>query len=290
MRTLPILAALAATAAILTTPASAPAQQITASGPEVEFNTVQGREGTTSIRVAGFEIRLGDDRRDTFNHRDKNREQWDYMPNSRPNWPYKNRESYNGRIGLFEFGVNFHRTYADSYAAYPDAEKDFMALNYNSTNLTFNFATFSTPLVRGGWLGATMAMGVTYNQWDLDTPTPLAKIDRRLRPVADGAAPRVSRLRYWGFHIPLVLEINPTRKFFLSGGGYADVMFWSDAKWKKPKQKLSDPYITPFQLGLTARVGFQDFYFWGKYSFSDFFQEGKGPRLNPYTIGFGLGF
>jgi hypothetical protein len=230
--------------------------------------------------VAGFEIRLGDEARqgDT------------YVPSGRPNWPHRNRKHYSGRIGLLEVGVNMMRSYGDSYAAYPDDEKGFMALNYNSQSLTFNIASYSSSFTRSGWLGATMAIGVTYSWWDLDKPVALAKIDRRLHPAPVEGEFKVSRLRYWGLHAPLVLEINPSRNFFVSAGGYMDVMLSSSAKWKHPKHKFADPYINPLQLGLTARAGFRDFYFWGKYSFSDFFQAGKGPRLNPYTIGIGLGF
>jgi hypothetical protein len=229
-----------------------------------------------SIRVAGYEVRLnGED-----------------DPSENKNWrrhPFAPTSSYSGRIGLLEVGQPFFRSYDNSYAAYPASEKGFMTLNkFNTEYIAFNFSTFSTSLVRGQWLGATMGLGVAYTGYSLDQPTALANTDRMLHPIATENTLDKSKIRSWWMHVPLVLEFNPTRDFFVSAGGYMDAMIWSGAKWKSPKQKLSNTYMNPLQLGLTARIGFRNFYFFGKYSLSEFFIKDKGPRLNQYT--FGMGF
>jgi hypothetical protein len=271
---------LSAAAVLLALAAAAQDIEVKSSGSSVQVGPADGRPGTTSIRVAGWEVLL-DDTDDKAAGRGQRG----------PNWHRKHRFPgyYDGRIGFLEAGQPFFRTRDNSYAAYPDSEKEFMTLNVWKTDyVAFNLSTISTSLVRGGWLGATLGIGVAYNGYSLDQPTALAKIDRMLRPVGTEHSLDKCKIRSWWFHVPLVLEFNPTSNFFVSAGGYTDLMFWSGAKWKSPKQKLSDPYINPLQVGLTARIGFRDFYFFGKYSLSEFFQTGKGPRLNQYTFGIGL--
>lgn len=245
-------------------------------------SAAQENPNQMSIRVAGYEVLLKEN--------EENADEWKWGDSGRSKLR-RNQSGYGGRMGFFEIGFNFFRSCDDSYNAYPASEKGFMELDVAlSEHFTFNHTTFSTPLTRSGWLGMTLALGLSYNGYALDEATALAKTDGMLRPVASAQSYKRSKLRSWWTHIPLVLEINPNRNFFISAGGYADFMFWSDAKWKKPKEKLSNPYINPIQLGLTARVGFREIYFFGNYAITDFFRPNKGPRLNPYSFGLGFGF
>jgi hypothetical protein len=236
-----------------------------------------------TIRVAGYEILL-DGETNREQNREQNRNRNRHRNNLR-NW------NYSGRIAPLEVGFNQLRTWEHSYSAYPIAEKGFMELDIaRSVNVTLNLSTFSSALTRGNWLGISMAVGVTYNQYTLDTPVGFVKWEKMLHPVETGYFLKRSKLRSLALHVPMVLEINPTRNFFVAAGGYADVVLWSDAKWKMPKEKLPSPYINFFQMGLTARVGFRDLYVFGNYSIGELFKPGRGPRLNPYTFGLGFGF
>ncbi len=230
-----------------------------------------------SIRVAGYEVTLNGKKEETDNELDWFRSQYN--------------DGYGGRIGLFEFGYSGFRSFGNSYAAYPDTEHGFMNLDrVGSFHVAINFSTLSTSLLRNRKLGVTMVIGVAYNGYTLDKPVALDKIDGMLRPLEPDDPLKWTKLRSWWGHFPLVLELNPTRDFFVSAGGYADFLLWSDAKWKSPKNKLADPYINPLQLGLTARIGFREWYFFGNYALTEFFQAGKGPRYKPWTFGFGFGF
>lgn len=253
-----------------------------ASGATVQTATAQQNENQMSIRVAGYEVLLNGDN-------PKGHEHGEYEKGY--NMYGKHRGNYGGRIGLIELGGNFLRTYGDSYAAYPASDDGFLTLNpWDSAHITLNLSTFSTSLVRGNRLGVTLGLGFTYAQYGLDNPIPLAKIDRMLYPVESDTQYKSSRLKTFALHLPLALEINPTRDFFISVGGYLDWMLAATAKWKKPKQKFQNPYINPFQVGLTARIGFREVYLFGNYAVTDFFQKGKGPRMNSYSVGVGFGF
>ncbi len=267
--------------ALLAIVTGAVAQELQEAG-EVEIRRVED-PNRMSIRVAGYEVWLeGSDK-------DSDKSKYDEEGWLELNWP-DIRHGYKGRLGLIEGGHNFFRTYGDSYAAYPDSEAGFMDLGIQSGSITINLTTLSTSLARGNRLGVTMGIGFTYNQYALDMPTKLVKADRMLHPLAPEGSLKWTRLRSWWVHMPLVLEVNPTRNFFISAGGYADFLFWSDAKWKSPKEKLRDPYMSPIQVGLTARIGFRQYYFYGNYALTEFFQKGKGPRLSQYSFGLGIGF
>lgn len=225
-----------------------------------------------SIKVAGYEVQLdGRERKSDHRHSFKYR--------------------YHGSsIGVLEVGFNNFRTYDNTYALYSGSEAGFMDLDIaRSVDVTLNLSTFSASLVRNA-LGVSMALGVAYDQYSLDDPMPLAKTGGVLRPVGGDNDLKRSKLRSLALHVPLVIEITPARNFFLSAGGYADLVFWSSAKWKSPKEKFRNPYFNFLQAGLTARIGFRDVYIFGNYDITELFETGKGPRVNPYTFGLGFGF
>ncbi len=247
-------------------------------GTGVQNTAAQEKSGQMSIRVAGYEVLLNGEDDNCRRERRRDSEHW-------------RRRNYGGRLGVLEVGFNNFRTYDNSYLAYPAAAEGFMDLDIaRSVDITLNLSTFSTSLVRGNWLGISMGLGVTYDQYTLDMPMTFSKHGGMLHPIEPEHYLKRSKLRTLALHVPLVLEINPTRNFFLSAGGYADVVLWSGAKWKSPKEKFRNPYFNFIQAGLTARIGFRDCYIFGNYDLTELFETGKGPRLTPYTFGLGFGF
>ena len=259
----------------ITFAAVAGAGAITGTGTGIGVQTASAQTGPNqmSIRVAGYEVQLkGEEtRRDRTNS-------------------WRRNNYYGGRIGFLEVGFNDFRTWDDTYAAYLPEERDFMELDRaRSIHATVNVATFSTGLARN-WIGITMAIGMSYNLYTFDTPVAFEKIERRIYPWVPEHDLKRSKMQTVSLHVPLVLEINPTRNFFVSAGGYADVILYSEMRWKSPKEKLTSPYTDFLQMGLTARVGFRDAYIFANYAVGDLFRTGRGPRLNPYTFGLGFGF
>ena len=256
----------------------------TTTGAALQPAAAQKNENRMSIRVAGYEVAL---------------EGKQQRRNTRNGW----REwTYQGHIGTLEAGFNNFRTWGDSYWAYSPEENCFMELDRaSSLHITVNAATFSAGFARN-WIGISMALGLSYDQYALDTPVAFEKVGRKLYTYTPDAPLKSSKMRSLSLHVPLVLEINPARNFFISAGGYADVTLWSDAVWKwprrerhdgkrrSPKDKLSSPYSNFLEFGLTARLGFDDVYLFGNYALSEHFQSGRGPRLNPYTLGIGFDF
>lgn len=268
--------------------------EVKSSGSSVQVGAAEGQPGKMSIRVAGFEVLWGDDnfadaeneegylhshkarRIDGVKTVDKNHNRW------RP-------RIFNSRQGMFEIGFNDFRTFTNTYSGYPASENGFMDLDIaRSFHITTHVSTISQTLSHSNTFGITMALGFSYDQYFLDTPTALEKNGLMLRPYDPGHKLQKSKLRTLTFHVPLVLEWQLSRKFFVAAGGYADMLLWSDVKWKSPKEKLSSPYINFVNAGLTARVGFEEWYFFGNYALSELFKQNRGPVVSPYTFGVGI--
>jgi hypothetical protein len=225
-----------------------------------------------SIRVAGYEVLL-EGRVST------------------PRFPKHKGRYYGGRIGTFEIGFNGFRATPGAYSAYPADEAGFMDLRVGkSIQFTFNMFTFSASLARNNALGVTAAIGFTANNYAFADPTAFTKADRMLRPVDVGHVLKKAKLNTFAIHLPLALEVNPTRNFFFSAGGFLDLMMCSHMKWKKPKEKLRGLSTNFLHAGVTARIGFKNAYVYGSYDFVEIFKTGRGPVVNPYTVGLGFGF
>lgn len=234
--------------------------------------SAQDNPNQMSIRVAGYEVLL------------EGRATTPYIPKHRSRY-------YGGRIGSFEIGFNGFRSTPGAYSAYPADEAGFMDLRMGkSFHFTFNLCSFSAALTRNNVLGVTGVIGFTANNYAFDVPTAVVRVNRMARPVDIGHALKKAKLNTFAIHFPLAIEVNPTRNFFFSAGGYVDLMTGAHFKWKSPKDKLRGLGTNFLQAGLTARIGFRNAYAFGSYNFVETFRKGRGPVLNPYTFGLGFGF
>jgi hypothetical protein len=251
----------------------------------IRFRPVQENPNQMSVRVAGYELLLERDTKDTLHPVD---EVIDVIINGGYK---KSRRPYGGRIGTWEFGNNGFRKASNAYAMYPANEKGFMELDVKKSNhITWNWVTLSTSFTRRNVLGLTMAIGFTWNNYVFETRSRYAKIDGMIHPVESETDLKKAKLSTFALHIPLALEINPSRSFFISLGGYVDMVGRSRLKSKFPKQKLWNPYTNYLQAGVTVRAGFRNIYVFGNYGLTEMFKDGRGPALNPYTFGCGFGF
>jgi hypothetical protein len=201
------------------------------------------------------------------------------------------RGKYQGRIGNFEIGFNNFREMPNAYNGYEEPERGFMDLRVGkSISFTWNWYTFSTAITRNRAIGVTGGVGLVSNNYRFKAANPMDIIEKRLRPIESGRDLRKSKMATFAIHFPVALEFNLSRDFFISAGGWLDLVTGSHIKWRSPKQKLRRLSTNFFQAGVTARVGFHHAYMFGSYNFVEMFEQGYGPRLNPYTIGIGFGF
>ena len=254
--------------------------------------TAQRSDNQMSIRVAGYEVLL-EESRGTEDDRLQSQpiQRTKATPIAGQKAPARYRWSpphFYSRQGIFEIGFNDFRTSAGTYVDYPAAENGFMDLNIaRSYHIAGHVSTISQGLGSTRF-GLTMALGFAYDQYFLETAVAFEKADRMLRPYQPDHRLQKSKMRTLTFHIPLLLEWQLSRRFFIAAGGYADALLWSDIKWKSPKEKLHTPYLNFLHAGLTARVGFGEWYFYGNYALTEMFKTGRGPVVSPYTVGVGF--
>jgi hypothetical protein len=252
---------------------------------KLKFEPVKEHPNQMSVRVAGYELLLEREERPT-----RFEEIVQLLLGA--DGQYKlGGAPYGGRIGLWEIGLNGFRNAPGAYSMYPAEERGFMDLDVSrSIHVSWNFYTFSTSFTRNNTIGLTMGVSCVWNDYAFETKNRYARVDGMIRPVAPETELKKSKLGIGSIRVPLALEINPSRNFFVSFGGYVDLVTNSLLKSKHPKEKLMNVNTNFFQAGLTLRMGFHTAYFFGHYGLTEMFKDGRGPALNPFTFGIGWGF
>jgi hypothetical protein len=177
-----------------------------------------------------------------------------------------------------------------------DAELDWA----NSFTLQFNLKEMIIASSRSGKRLLFTGIGLDYHRLYFDR-------DITLRKQADGTIaavplaslgvtdPRRSVFKALYLTAPLLFEVQSAqRRGFLSAGLVGGVRVHSKSKivyddGGKRKLKRSGSYgMNPFKVEAMARVGFGSFTVWTSKSLTPMFDPGKGPRVYPFTIGFGF--
>jgi hypothetical protein len=211
--------------------------------------------------------------------------------------------SYSGRMGVFEFGFSGLRVPQMGYAGFPAEERGFMDVDMaRSFHFTFNIATLSVAFNRAQTLGMTLGAGLTVNDYAFQNKARIGKSGNHptgmpvgygydvWHPIDTGETLKKSKLNTVAIHIPLALEVSPSRDFFFSVGCFADLIVASHFKSKFPKEKLKDAETNFGQFGVTGRVGFRGAYLFANYGFADLINYRHGPELRPWSFGVGFGF
>lgn len=198
------------------------------------------------------------------------------------------KSKYDGHLSTLEMGFN-ELTMLD-YSAYPANEQGFMELNNGrSMQVALNLFKVAGALNRAQTLGVSSSLGIVWNDYVFMNDITLERRDGMVHPVAIANTYKKTKLNTFALRIPLLLDLNFGKKFFLSAGFYGDLVLGSHTKIKFPKEKARNPYINVFQAGGTVRGGYGNFYVYGNYSATNLFKGGKGPGAQPLTIGLGLG-
>jgi hypothetical protein len=196
-----------------------------------------------------------------------------------------------GHIAQYEIGLNMlptpdYSSYTADYADYGT----FLDLRHGlSQQWAFSITDFSFNLAPYGIIAFSTGLQMVWNNYVFANDITLVKDGGRLVP-ADVVNPKKTKLATFGFQIPVLLEINMAGRIFIAGGAYGGVNLGMNTKVKFPKNKMRDPYMSPFYYGVTGRVGYDNFYVYANYGLSNLFQANKGPEVAPLTIGVGIGF
>lgn len=97
-----------------------------------------------------------------------------------------------------------------------------------------------------------------------------------------------TKFMQFGLHIPVNIFVNLNRNIYLFAGVYGDWFLKQHSKIKFPKDKISMHGTNPFQFGAQFSLGLRNVYMTGTYSFTKLFEKGRGPEINPASIGIGF--
>lgn len=181
-------------------------------------------------------------------------------------------------FGISDTNRNFDLTYGRSiHAGLNIGEHDF--------HLYKNFVNLVTGL------------GFEWNSYAFRNPVTLYPDSTFTAMAVDsGMEYKRNKLRSWGLTVPLLLEFNThkknSRSFHLAAGLtfqyiiHSKVLKEYEMNGYDVSVNRSDDYnINPFRYSATVRAGYGDVTLFANYALSEFFENGKGPELYPFSIG-----
>jgi len=202
---------------------------------------------------------------------------------------------FKGHWAALEMGINSFANVNYIGTATPN----FMDLNQNkSYEVGINFLKYSIGLQKNKKnIGLVTGLGLTYNDYRFSNPYTIKNVNGVTEPVVlDQVGLSKSKLSTSFLTVPLILEFQipvngHDKRFYFSGGVIGGLKIGSHTKVKRSgdKSKSHDDFnINPFRYGATARIGYKGINIFGTYYFSQFFKDGRGPEMFPFTIGIGL--
>lgn len=171
-----------------------------------------------------------------------------------------------------------------------------------SWELNLNFLEYDFRLSRRyGW-GIVTGLGIRWDRYRLDGNEHFQRVDGQtvLVPAARGVHYTKSRLNMTSLTIPLLLEWQHGRHrdndFFISAGVVGVVktvssskVVYRDERNKKVKQKMDEGlYIRPVSMDFLFQMGYDWVGLYVKYSPFELFENSKGPKIHPVSLGLHL--
>lgn len=143
-------------------------------------------------------------------------------------------------------------------------------LDPNGSELNFTEATNFNSLIKS-------KLKVTYFTFQAIPIIDFGKGKRTVRRfVEDGTRVGFSQRRGFRFGVGPYVGLRLSNK--------AKYIYSNDDGRQKDKEK-GGLFINDFRYGLRAQIGINDFDMFMTYDFNELFESGKGPQLNPITIG-----
>jgi hypothetical protein len=175
---------------------------------------------------------------------------------------------------------------------------DFMSVKQEkSWEVGLNVFEFNIGLHKSN-IGLVTGLGFTFNDYKFENRYTIYRAVERTEPLyLDYTDLEKTKLSVEYLNIPLLLEfqipVNQNEgRIFINAGILGAVKIGSHTKVKHgdSKDKDHDGFnINSFKYDATARVGYKDFGLYAKYSLIPLFENGKGPELTPFTVGFSFG-
>ena len=218
-------------------------------------------------------------------------------PQPRPNEPEKRSLLMDPYWGGVDFGLNM--LFGPGSSANFEGDYSFLELKpLKSWVFNFNIADVGIAFNRKHTAGLYTGIGLGWNNYSFNRPVRLVKGEDHLYgdPIDETVEGPVKKSKLGVLYVqaPLMLEIRPTRGFFIAAGvtGGVRVDSWTKVKFRdRYKEKVHGSYyLNPVKLDATLRAGGCDFGFFASYNLLPEFVEPKGPSAHAFNVGFTLIF
>lgn len=186
----------------------------------------------------------------------------------------------------------------DMSSAFEGQYADLELKPLKSWNFNFNIVDVGIAFSRSHVAGLYTGVGLGWNNYSFNTPVRLEKGANHLEvipinEIQEGHVKK-SKLGVMYLQAPLMLEVRPTRSFFIAAGVTAGLRVdsWTKVKFmdKYKEKNHSNYYLNPLKLDATFRAGGSDMGFYASYNLLPLFLEGQGPTGHTFNVGFSLLF
>jgi hypothetical protein len=229
----------------------------------------------------------------------------DEFDDSDDNEKERRGKDFKGHWAGLELGLNNYMN--QDFNISRDENSEFMDLNTGrSINVNINFLQYNLGLGTDK-VGLTTGLGIEFSNYFFDNNNNIAQNEEtgeiyELDYDVIGINLSKSKLTTTYLTVPLILEAqigsrNRSKRVHLSGGVLGALKIGSHTKvvykenGSKQKDKNRDDFnLNSLRYGITARAGYKALNLYANYYLTPFFEDGKGPELYPFAVGFALVF
>jgi hypothetical protein len=203
----------------------------------------------------------------------------------------------------FEFGINNYVN--NNFSMDLSDENNFMELNTSkSWNINLNIIEYELPLIKENF-GIGTGLGFEFNDYRFDNLQPIKKEGEQIVTDTSFSSYNVDKAKLTTTYITLPIlfeyQTNPgedNNKFFITAGiiggikigSHTKVVYNNEKGNKKKNKERGDFYLSPLRYGYSVKMGYGFLKVFANYYQTGLFQEGKGPELHPFTVGFTISF
>ncbi len=204
---------------------------------------------------------------------------------------------FDGHWNGFETGLNMllgpgsTANFEGEYAFLEQRPMRSWVINYNIADVGIAFGYRHV-------FGLYTGIGLSWNNYSFNHPVRLSKgedhiegtlIDENVEGIV-----KKSKLGVFYVQAPLMLEVRPTRNFFMAAGvtGGIRANAWTKVKFENGNKEKdhSDYYLNLLKLDASFRAGSDDVGFFANFNLLPLFYESSGPTAHTLSFGFSMLF
>ncbi len=265
----------------------------------IDVEVVDG--DTVTVRIGGHQLKVND--------------------NGNVEWKRVEKPGFNGHWGGVELGINGYVT--PNFNTNWGKEYDYLNLKYeHSVAVNLNLWEQNITFNKQRTVGMLTGLGMSWNNYFFSNNTKLMNGTSNVEGYyMEGVSVRKTKLTNMYITVPVLFEFqtgstNPMHRFHFSVGGVAGVRVTSHTKIyfneADKEYRLTDPgtgipgfqvyrtpdresrnivknyssfYQPPFKFDARVSIGYGWLNVFATYGINRFFQNGRGPELNPWTVG-----